>query len=110
MLGLENSEMNLVKLIFYPLAWRCICDKSMEVGLIPKFWGGEVLAYMICCWSIPQTYLLEKKSCIPAVHKLVLNYSRDPKYENRIYDHAKMLNNVSIYERYLKGTNPKYNF
>ena len=73
--------MNLVKLIFIPLAWRCLCDKLMAVGLLPKFWGGEVLAYMICCWFVPLTYLMEKRSCVPAVNKLVNNYSRDPYYE-----------------------------
>ena len=70
-LGLEQGEMNLVKLIFYPLAWRCLCDKMLEVGLIPKFWGGEVFGYMIACCLIPYTYTLEKSSCIPAIHRLV---------------------------------------
>ena len=93
--------MNLVKLIFYPLAWRCLCDKAVDVGLLPKFWGGEVLGYMICCWCIPYTYTLEKRACVPAVHKLVLNYSRDPYLENRLYHHVMAANYKGIYEKYL---------
>ena len=58
--GLQKNEINLVKLLFYPLLARCVCDKLLEIGLIPKIErGGDVLAYMLACFPIPYTFVLE---------------------------------------------------
>ena len=33
--NLANGEKNLLKLLFYPLAFRCLSDKLLEIGLVP---------------------------------------------------------------------------
>ena len=100
-LGLEPGETSLVKLLFFPLAWRVVCDKLVEVGLLPKFWGGEVLGYMLACFLIPYTYMLEPRSSSPAMYKLVLTYSRDPYFENRGFHIVKSAVRANIFRQYL---------
>ena len=88
-LGLDSTETTLVKLVFYPLAWRCFYSKLIEVGLLPTFKHGDVLGYMLACFLVPYTYTMEPRSCSPPIHKMVLHYSRDPRWENRVYDIVK---------------------
>lgn len=104
-LGLQRSEMDLLKLIFFPLAWRCLVDKLIEMGFMPKFKHGDILAYMITNCLTPYTYLLERHSCAPMLHKAVRSYSRDPRWENRIYDIAKITVKSNIADKYFKGKN-----
>ena len=60
--GLQKSELNLAKLVFFPLAWRCISNKLLEVGFVPKFKGGDVLAYMLVGFVVTYAYMLESSS------------------------------------------------
>ena len=94
--GLENSEMNLLKLLFYPLMWRCLCDKLIEVGLIPRLPGGDILGYMIACTPIPYAYMLERHSNIPSVQKIVDQYSQANFLENRTYRFAQISTRQNI--------------
>ena len=32
--GLQPGELSLLKLLFFPLAYRCLCNKSLEIGLV----------------------------------------------------------------------------
>ena len=32
--GLQPGELSLLKLLFYPLAYRCVCNKFLEIGLV----------------------------------------------------------------------------
>ena len=74
-LGLQKSELSLVKLIFLPLVWRCICDKSLESGFVPSIKpGGDILAYMLTTFYLTYCYMIESHSA-PAMSKIVHHYS-----------------------------------
>ena len=70
-LGLQKNEKNLVKLIFFPLAFRCLSNLLMEVGLVPTFKHGDILGYMFSCYAVVYSYVLERHSSSPAVSKMV---------------------------------------
>ena len=76
-LGLHKSEKNLVKLMFFPLAFRCLCNLLMEVGLIPTFKHGDILGYMLSCYAVVYSYVLERNSCSPSVTKMIYQYACD---------------------------------
>ena len=102
-IGLRKSEMSLIKLIFFPLAWRCLCDTLIEIGLLPHFKHGEILGYMISSCLIPYSYMLERYSCPHPVMKMVKTYCRDPERENYVWNHVWMAVRVDISKGYHKG-------
>ena len=54
--GLLPNEQNLIKLIFYPLAFRCAFDKIVELGWIVPFKHGDILAYVLASVFVAFTY------------------------------------------------------
>jgi hypothetical protein len=54
--GLQPNEQNLIKLIFYPLAFRCLFDKIVELGWITPFKHGDILAYVLANICVGFTY------------------------------------------------------
>lgn len=54
--GLQPNEQNLLKLIFYPLAFRCLFDKIVEKGWITPFKHGDILAYVLANICVGFTY------------------------------------------------------
>ena len=80
-LGLHKNEKNLVKLIFFPLAFRCLTDLMLDVGLIPKFKHGDILGYMLTSFFVSYAYAVEKHSCPPSVTKMVFQYAKDQERE-----------------------------
>lgn len=54
--GLQANELNLIKLIFYPLAFRCIFDKAIEQGWVVPFKHGDILAYVMMNVFVAFTY------------------------------------------------------
>ena len=62
-LGLNEKEKNLMKLFFFPLAFRCFSNKTIEIGLVPRPRHGDILAYGIFAFLIPFTTLIEWNSC-----------------------------------------------
>jgi hypothetical protein len=47
--GLNEKEKTLFKLFIYPLAFRCLGDKLLELGYLPTLPHGETITYMISC-------------------------------------------------------------
>ena len=70
-LGLHNNEKNLVKLIFFPLAFRCLTNMLIEMGLLPTGKHGDILGYMLSCYAVVYSYVQERHSCPPSVAKMV---------------------------------------
>ena len=85
LVGLQKNESNIVKLIFFPLAFRCLCNTLIEVGLIPAFKHGDILGYMIGSFVVPFAYQLERISTPAAVYKMVHTYARDTPRENFVW-------------------------
>ena len=84
-LGLHKNEKNLVKLIFFPLSFRCLSNLLMEVGLIPTFKHGDILGYMLSCFFVVYAYVCERHSSSPAVTKMIYQYAADQESEVRLY-------------------------
>ena len=99
--GLQKNELSLVKLVFFPLAFRCITDKLLEAGILPKFVGGDILGYMLVCCFCPYSYMLEYHSCPPAISRMIFTYCDENAWESRSYNILRSVNRVKIASRYL---------
>ena len=69
--NLANGEKNLLKLLFYPLAFRCLSDKLLEIGLVPKFKHGDIIMYMIVGFFAAFSTLIEWNSCPDNLRKTI---------------------------------------
>ena len=65
--GLQDKEKNLMKLFFFPLAFRCLSNKTIEIGLIPRPNHGDILAYGIFVWFMGFGTLIEWNSCSASI-------------------------------------------
>lgn len=74
--GLMPNEQNLIKLIFYPLAFRCVFDKTVESGWIVPFKHGDILAYVVASIFVAFTYTQERQSCPPSLFSMIEIYSQ----------------------------------
>ena len=46
--GFSSREQSLFKLLIFPLVWRCIVSKAMDLGLLPTLnRHGDILGYVI---------------------------------------------------------------
>ena len=61
-LGLQTAELKILKLLLYPLTFRCFVEKLLSLGVIPKIRGGSILSYMIVTYVIAYCYVLEGRS------------------------------------------------
>ena len=68
-IGLQEKEKNLMKLFFFPLAFRCLSNKTIEIGLVPRPNHGDILAYGIFAYLIGFGTLMEWNSCNPAIKR-----------------------------------------
>ena len=59
----QKGEKNLLKLLFYPLAFRCLCDKLLDIGFVSKFKHGDILVYMVFGFFCAFSTLVEWNSC-----------------------------------------------
>jgi hypothetical protein len=82
--GLQAGELNLLKLIFYPLAFRCFVDKMIELGWLKTFKHGDILAYVLVNLFVAFTYTQERQSCPPSLFNMVEVYSQMGKPEFRL--------------------------
>ena len=47
-IGFSSREQQLFKLLIFPLVWRCIVSKAMDIGLLPTLKRhGDILGYVI---------------------------------------------------------------
>ena len=69
--NLANGEKNLLKLLFYPLAFRCLSDKLLDIGLVPKFKHGDIAVYMIFGFFCAFSTLIEWNSCPDNLRKTI---------------------------------------
>ena len=84
----------MVKLLFFPLTWRCFSDILIEIGLVPKFVGGDILAYMLVCLFCPYSYMIEMQSCPPAIKSMIFHYCDEKFGETRTYTIIRAVNRV----------------
>ena len=101
--GLNAAELNLAKLLFFPLAWRCLSDKVLQKGLVPNVRHGDIIVYMLVCFFCSYTFMMEKSSCPPALHKMVKSYCLEDRFEGRSYNVSKMAIRAEIRNCYFKA-------
>lgn len=82
---LDNQEQSLLKLFFFPLAYRCLVDKLRMKGVIPDIKHGSVLGYVLSAGIIGFVWTMEKYSDSPAMKKAVDMYVRESHYEQRVH-------------------------
>ena len=61
-IGLQSQEIRLLKLILFPLAFRCLTEKLLAQGIIPSVKGGTIISYMLACYALSYCYVLETRS------------------------------------------------
>ena len=99
--GLQPGEMNLLKLFFIPLAWRCFCDKMMDIGLIPRFKHGDILVYMIIGFFCSFSTLVEWNSCPDPMRKTIQHtFCRMQPFESRSFSVANTMYRARKGEKY----------
>ena len=98
--GLQPGELNLLKLLFFPLAFRCLSDKLMEIGLVPQFKHGDIFFYMLCGVFCSYSYMVEHSSCPSGIYKMVDNYAKMTPFENRTYRLASMKTKADVATKY----------
>ena len=101
--GLQPGEQNLLKLLFFPLAFRCLCDKLMETGLVPKFKHGDILFYMLCGVFCSYTYMIEHSSCPGGMYRMVDNYAKLDLTESRTWRLASTKTRADLATKYNLG-------
>ena len=84
LIGLKSDEMKIVKLLFYPLAYRCICDKALEIGLVSPFKHGDIMFYMVSTTLWGYSYMLENRAG-SSVYNIVDGYTSFDYYWKRNY-------------------------
>ena len=89
-IGLQSGEQNLLKLLFFPLAFRCLCNKIMEIGLVSQFKHGDIVFYMLCGVFCSYTYMIEHDSCPNGIYRMVDGYAKMSRFEKRTYGLASM--------------------
>ena len=80
-IGLQPGEISLLKLLFYPLAFRCLCHKVLEIGLVKERKHGDILVYMIVAFFCGYTYSIEMGSCPKNFYKIIDGYAKLDAYE-----------------------------
>jgi len=96
----SKQEQNLLRLFFYPLAWRCFYDKLKELGIVPKVKHASVLFYMIHALHIGYTYTYEKQS-IGSLNGAIDSYTQFSRHSNRIFWNISTASRISMNERAL---------
>ena len=71
---MNPQEQNLLKLFFFPLAFRCLVDKLLQLKLLPNLGTnfGSVISYMLVTTIIGFTYTFESFSLAPSMYRLVV--------------------------------------
>ena len=88
---LQNGEKNLMKLLFYPLAFRCLCDKILDVGLVSQIRHGDILVYMIFGFFCAFSTLIEWNSCPDGLRQTIQHsFTRMTYFECRSFSVANM--------------------
>ena len=88
---LQNGEKNLMKLLFYPLAFRCLCDKILDVGLVSQVKHGDILVYMIFGFFCAFSTLIEWNSCPDGLRQTIQHsFTRMTYFECRSFSVANM--------------------
>lgn len=81
----EAQEQNLMKLFFFPLAFRCLFDKLFESGVIPTFKHGDILSYVLVNSLVSYVWTYEKYSNSPSLSKSIDQYTRVKQLEKRFF-------------------------
>ena len=73
---LNSTEQNLLKLFFFPLAFRCFFDKMLELGFMPRLKGGDIISYVLASSVIGYVWTYEKYSDSLSMSKAVDMYTQ----------------------------------
>ena len=82
-IGLQPNEINVLKMLFFPMMFRCIFDTLLAQQIVLKLEFGSVLAYMLVTFIAAYTGGLETHSCPDSMTKMMKNYSKLDRYEQR---------------------------
>ena len=74
----------------------------LEMG-VPKFVGGDILAYMVAGFYCSYSYMIELHSCPPTMQKPIYYYCAEQREDTRAYTILRGVNRVGIAEKYFKG-------
>ena len=99
-IGLEARELNVLKMLFFPMAFRCICDMLLAKKIVPKFVFGDVLAYMCATYFMTYCGNFETHSCPPGIQKMADNYSKQTKFEMRTLLASSLTQRRDLAEKY----------
>ena len=69
--GMKKKEQALFKLLIYPLMFRCLITKLVEVGLFPSFKHGDILAYFAATSHLSYCQIVEKHSQQPQMYNMI---------------------------------------
>ena len=73
-IGLKKNELGLVKLLFFPVAWRCFCQIMLKKKIVPSISRhGDILTYMALSWIIGMCMVFEAYSS--PLNKAVSTYA-----------------------------------
>ena len=96
-----KQEQNLIKLLCFPLAFRCLFDKLFEKKWLPYMGKhGGIIGYMLTASIIGVTFSFEKMSMAPSMDRMVRNYSHQAKPEDRAWFATMARTRTLIAERY----------
>ena len=74
---MNKKEQSLIKLLLFPLAFRCLFEKILQMGLLPNWGGpGAVLSYVIFNFVFALNFVLELYSLEPAMNRMVTSYTK----------------------------------
>lgn len=73
-IGMNDKEQNLLKLLLYPLLWRCVFTKLFEMKWLPTFKHGDILAYVISTFYFGHVSVFEVYSNNRPMFYAVANY------------------------------------
>ena len=75
LMGLRKNEQSLLKLLIYPVAWRCFCTTLLENQIIPTInRHGDILAYVALSSVIGYCMVFEAWSS--PMNKAVTTYAQ----------------------------------
>ena len=85
------------------MAFRCLADKLLETGTVPKFKHGEIFFYMLCGVFCGYTYMIEHRSCPAGMYRMVDNYAKLNPTEKRTWRLASMTTKAGLSTKYNLG-------
>ena len=99
--GLNKKELSLFKLLIYPLMYRCLVTKLIELGLIPTFKHGDILGYVVTTFFYGFCQICESHSHQPQMYNMVKQYAQFGYNELLLFTSWKIRYRADLNDKYL---------